>query len=209
MTKDFYQSTQNSHSLTHTGTEPFQNSFSKVTVSDRFTHSLLGRSRLKPVAGDGLDRKESRLAQLVNQYRRSNGLSNIKLSKALTIVANRHVRDLAINGVNGSLHAWSNAPYDSSDSKTYPSMWLAPKRLRTGYPGYGYENAFGASGANPSAQEAFDGWKNSPDHNAVILNQQIWTDHPWKALGVGIYKGFAVLWFGEEPDPTGKPKPTS
>ena len=202
MTKDFYQPIQKNHSLINAGSEAFQTGFLKITVSDRPTYNLLGRSRLKPVAGDGLDRKESKLAQLVNQYRQSNGLPNIKLSKALTIVANRHVRDLAINGVKGSLHAWSNAPYDSSDPKTYSSMWLAPKRLGTGYPGYGYENAFGASGTSPSAQQAFNGWKSSPDHNAVILNQQVWTEHPWKALGVGIYKGFAVLWFGEEPDPT-------
>ena len=209
MAKDFHQPTQNGYGLLHTGDEPFQKGLLKITASDRFTHNLLGRSRLHPVTGDGLDRKESKLAQMINQYRRQNGLPNIKLSKALTIVANRHVQDLASNGVNGSLHAWSNAPYDASDPKTYSSMWLAPKRLGTGYPGYGYENAFGASGASPSAQQAFDGWKNSPDHNAVILNQQIWKAHPWKALGVGIYKGFAVLWFGEEPDPTGKPKPNS
>jgi uncharacterized protein YkwD len=84
-------------------------------------------------------------------------------------------------------------------------MWLAPKRLGTGYPGYGYENAFGSYGVNASPQSAFNAWKNSPGHNAVILNQGIWSDHQWKALGVSIYRGFAVLWFGEESDPTGKP----
>ncbi|MGL5195132.1 MAG: hypothetical protein ACRC8Y_16255, partial [Chroococcales cyanobacterium] len=32
-----------------------------------------------------------------------------------------------------------------------------------------------------------------------------WSQRPWNALGVGIYKGYAVLWFGEEVDPTGEP----
>lgn len=169
------------------------------------TRTLSGRSSLRPVTGDGLNRKEVRLAQLVNQYRRSNNLSGIRLSKALTIVANRHVRDLVKNGVQGSLHAWSNAPYDSSNPKTYPSMWLAPKRLGTGYTGYGYENAFASYGVNASPRMAFDAWKNSSGHNAVILNQGGWGNYRWNALGVGMYKGFAVLWFGKEPDPTGKP----
>ncbi|MBD3887298.1 hypothetical protein IFO70_37615 [Phormidium tenue FACHB-886] len=118
-TKDFYQPIQHSHSLINVGSEAFQTDSPKTIIADGFTHKPLGRSKLKPVAGDGLDRKESKLARLINQYRQSNGLPSIKLSKALTIVANRHVRDLAINGVRGSLDAWSNAPYDDSDSRTY------------------------------------------------------------------------------------------
>jgi uncharacterized protein YkwD len=45
-----------------------------------------------------------------------------------------------------------------------------------------------------------ESWKGSPGHNAVILNEGIWSDSNWKAIGVGIYKGYAVIWFGEEPD---------
>lgn len=48
---------------------------------------------------------------------------------------------------------------------------------------------------------ALEGWKHSPGHNAVILNQDIWADHPWGAIGADIHAGYAVLWFGEEPDP--------
>ncbi|MFM6401271.1 MAG: hypothetical protein ACKPFF_31745, partial [Planktothrix sp.] len=50
-----------------------------------------------------------------------------------------------------------------------------------------------------------DLWKKSPAHNAVILNQGQWANLDWNALGVGLYKGYGVLWFGEEVDPTGTP----
>jgi len=43
-------------------------------------------------------------------------------------------------------------------------------------------------------------WQGSPGHNAVILNQGVWARRPWRAMGVGIDQGFAVVWFGEEPD---------
>lgn len=157
------------------------------------------------VMGDGLSADELRLGRLVNRYRSNHDLPRIPLSKALTTVGNRHVRDLDKYGVQGSLHAWSDAPYDANDPDTYPSMWEAPQRLKTGYPGYGYENAYGASGFTVTPKGAFQAWKNSPPHNAVMLSEGIWSDSPWKALGVGMYKGFAVLWFGHEKDPTGKP----
>jgi uncharacterized protein YkwD len=84
-------------------------------------------------------------------------------------------------------------------------MWNAPQRLRTGYSGFGFENAYGASWATVGAIDSFNAWRNSPEHHAVILNQNIWRGYRWNALGVGIYKGYAVLWFGREPDPTGTP----
>jgi hypothetical protein len=46
-------------------------------------------------------------------------------------------------------------------------------------------------------------WKSSSGHNGVILNQGIWSDYSWKAVGVGIYRNYAVLWFGKENDPVG------
>lgn len=146
------------------------------------------------------------MAKLVNRYRANHDLPKIPLSKALTIVGNRHVRDLyKHDGLNGSLHSWSDAPYDAKNPDTYPAMWEAPQRLKTGYPGNGYENAYGASGFPVTPKGAFQAWKNSPPYNAVMLNEGIWANISWNALGIGIHKGFAVLWFGGESDPTGKP----
>jgi uncharacterized protein YkwD len=158
-----------------------------------------------PSPQDGLESEEVKLYTLINQYRAENGLPPIPKSKALTTVANRHVQDIAEN-VGTLTHGWSDAPYDAKDSSTWQNMWKAPQRLNTGYPGNGYENAFGGSGGFvATAESAFNSWKNSPLHNAVILNQNIWQNKQWKALGVGIYQGYAVIWVGEETDPTGEP----
>ena len=151
---------------------------------------------------DGLESEEIKLYNLVNQYRNQNGLASIPVSKALTIVANRHVIDLAEN-IGTLTHSWSDAPYDANSPSTYSSMWKAPQRLNTGYLGNGYENAFGGSGGYvATATDAFNGWKNSPAHNSVMLSKDVWANLTWNALGVGIYKGYAVLWFGQESDPT-------
>lgn len=151
-------------------------------------------------AGDGLELEERRLYELVNEYRAQHGLPAIPLSPSLTLVANRHVQDLEKN-IGELTHSWSDCAYEIS----FDCMWEAPERLGTAYPGRGYENAFGASGFQVTAESALRAWRRSNAHNAVILNQlttQIdWGEQPWKALGVGIYGGYAVLWFGEELDP--------
>lgn len=155
-----------------------------------------------PLPDDGINAEEDQLYRLINEYRQQNGLSPIPLSGALTIVANRHVQDLAEN-IGTLTHAWSDAFYDSNNSSTWPSMWLAPQRLNTGYFGYGYEIAHGATGGYvATAESALNGWKSSELHNAVILNQGIWQDNQWKAIGIGLYKGYATVWFGEETDQT-------
>lgn len=162
-----------------------------------------GRQILTAVtcAGDNLEPEEANLYQLVNQYRLQNGLPAIPISKSLTLVANRHVRDLDEN-IRTLTHGWSDCPYNPSDQSTWPCMWEAPQRFKTPYPGRGYENAHGGSGNyRASAVSALQGWQGSSLHNAVILNQGIWENYQWQALGVGIYKGYAVLWFGAEADP--------
>lgn len=159
---------------------------------------------------DGLESEEFKLLNLVNEYRMQNGLAPIPASKALTTVANRHVQDVAENlqitvGDSRNPHSWSWGPFDLSDSSTYPNMWEAPQRLNTGYPGIGYENFYLTTANSIDAEDALEAWKNSPGHNSVILNQNIWSDLTWNAIGVGIYEGYAALWFGEEIDPTGEP----
>jgi Cysteine-rich secretory protein family len=158
-------------------------------------------------AGDEIEPEEAKLYQLINQYRAQNGLPPIPLSKALTLVANRHVRDMDKNSDSYQdcqskccVHSWSNCAYNPNNSNTFPCMWQAPQRFKTGYPGNGYENLFGGAGNYiVTAESALQGWQSSSPHNAVILNQGVWKQ-PWQALGIGIYKGAAALWFGNEPD---------
>jgi len=153
---------------------------------------------LDSCVGDSVDQEETTLFNLINEYRVEKGLPVISLSPALSVVANRHVRDLQKNA--GSLtHSWSNCTYDSNDSSTYPCMWEAPKRLGTSYTGNGYENAHTTTGF-ATAVGALAGWKQSTAHRETILNQSIWKDVTWNALGVGIYQSYAVIWFGSEKD---------
>jgi uncharacterized protein YkwD len=153
--------------------------------------------------GDSLGREEQRLYNSLMAYRRENGLPSIPLSPSLNLVANRHVLDLEIN-IGDLTHGWSNCPYSASNRSTYSCMWDAPQRLGTAYSGYGYENAFSSSG-EATAGSALRSWQGSSAHNAVILNQGMWQDSDWKAIGIGIHRGYAVLWFGEETDPATLP----
>jgi len=155
--------------------------------------------------GDGFESEEVKLYNLINEYRTQNGLAPIAASKALSTVANRHVQDIAEN-IGSLTHSWSDAAYDPNNPSTYYAIWTAPQRLNTGYTCNGYENTFGGSGSYvATATNALQAWENSPGHNAVILNQGMWQNFQWNALGVGIYQGYASIWFGEQPDPTGTP----
>lgn len=172
----------------------------------------------KTCEGDGLEAEEKKLYQLLNEYRSDHGLPAIPLSPCLNLVANRHVRDLAENhhlyARNGLhwIHGWSNCSYDANDDRTLTCMWEAPKRLKTPYPGMGFEIFCGDSDVKyrdfvMTANYAFNTWKKSRLHRDVILNRGTWKSHPWKAIGIGIYKGYAAIWFGQEPDPLSKGTP--
>jgi len=88
-------------------------------------------------------------------------------------------------------------------------MWNKPREL-TNYKDDGFEIACGSS--DPmykefvmSADYAFESWKGSFHHNNVMINADIWKDSKWNAIGIGIYNGFAVVWFGKSIDPDGEP----
>ncbi len=172
----------------------------------------------KTCEGDGLEAEEIKLYHMLNEYRDAHGLSAIPSSPSLSLVANRHVRDLAQNirsyardGLHW-IHGWSNFPYDANDERTFRCMWEAPKRLKTPYPGFGFEILCGDPDVKykdfiMSATYAFSTWKKSRLHRDVILNQGTWKSYSWKAMGIGIYKGYAAVWFGREPDPLSKKDP--
>ncbi len=161
-------------------------------------HFVKGQD-LKAIDNHCLSAEESRLYNLINAYRKQKRLKPIPLSRSLSFVARKHVVDLG-NKVKKLTHGWSDCAYDASDPETFePCMWGKPKEL-TGYKGAGYECAYGAFGFDADAAGALKSWKSSKYHNDVILNTGMWKKYNWKSLGVGIYKGFAVIWFGEEVD---------
>lgn len=155
---------------------------------------------------------EMDLIKLLNDYRQQHGLPRVTISRTMMLVAQTHVKDLVENGAytgTCNLHSWSNKGNWSpvcytGDPSNYNAMWNKPREISNGaYTGNGFEIAYmTTTGATPS--QAMNAWKNSPDHNAVILEQPpTWSDMRWPAIGAGMYKGFAVVWFGDKTDPLG------
>lgn len=155
-----------------------------------------------------LSQDEQKLYDLVMAYRKSKGLPSIPVSVSLTYVAQTHAKDVVNQKLGDSpcnLHSWSEKGKwtpccYTSDHKKADCMWSKPNEL-TSYSSSGYEISAGSySYSNITPQEALDLWKKSSGHNQVILNQGIWKDNKWNAIGIGIFNGYACIWFGEALD---------
>lgn len=160
-----------------------------------------------------LNKKERLLLKKINDYRLENGLSAIPVSASLTKVAQIHANDLSYNrpaNKECNMHSWSSKGRwkpccYTNDHKEKYCMWNKPKEL-TNYEGEGYELCFGFSqfevynGDTISAQVAFDGWQLSPGHDAVMINKKEWKKTKWNAIGIGVVRDFACVWFGEQLD---------
>ncbi|HYG19726.1 MAG TPA: CAP domain-containing protein [Ohtaekwangia sp.] len=155
--------------------------------------------------------EEQKLYDLIMAYRKSKKLPPIPLSAKLTKVAQTHARDLSEhyqfnpekNDCNphswSDKGAWTSCCY-TNDHKEAACMWHKPEEI-AGYPSYGYEIAYYSS-AGANAQEGLDGWKISPGHNPLIINSGTWAKVKWNAIGIGIYKEYGLVWFGELVDDT-------
>ena len=160
-----------------------------------------------------LNGEEQRLYELLMQYRKSKKLKPIPLSAQLTRVAQAHARDLAENYVyednpRCNPHSWSDKGTWTSccytdDHQQAKCMWDKPREI-AGYPGNGYEIAYYSS-AGANAVEGMEGWKKSPGHNPVMINLGSWSKVEWKAVGIGFYKEYGVVWFGEVEDASKQP----
>jgi uncharacterized protein YkwD len=150
--------------------------------------------------------EEKQLFDLVNEYRISRGLPEVSHSPKLTQVAQAHARDLQENFEQGkrcNMHSWSKKGdwkgcCYTDNHKNPECMWDKPKEI-AGYESPGYEIAYWHS-AKAQPEHALEVWKKSPGHHSVIANLGPFKDADWKAMGVGIYKEYAVVWFGEMED---------
>jgi uncharacterized protein YkwD len=153
--------------------------------------------------------EEKKLYNLMMEYRKEKKLEAIPLSAKLTQVAQTHAKDLAENykpfDNACNLHSWSKKGKWKSccytdDHKEANCMWSKPREI-AGYESNGYEISY-YSGAGANAQDGLAGWKVSTGHNQVIINDGIWKKIKWNAIGIGIYKEYGVVWFGELKDDT-------
>ena len=91
--------------------------------------------------------------ELINQYRKQNGLKALKLNAALSEAAKNHSRDLA---------KWDRISHFGSDGS---NPWDRVKR--TGYNARLAAENVGTGQA--TIDEVFKGWKESPGHNKNLL----------------------------------------
>lgn len=160
---------------------------------------------------------EMKLYKLIMAYRKEKGLPSIPLSASLSFVAQTHCKDMYKNKPDLSdqcnAHSWSDkgnwtSCCYTSDHKQANCMWNKPKEL-TKYTGTGFEISYGSSKMpefNMTPEYAINGWKKSNGHNNVIINESIWKNYKWNAIGIGMHHGFATVWFGKDKDT--EPVPT-
>jgi Ca2+-binding RTX toxin-like protein len=172
----------------------------------------------RPTSHDSLSLAEFELYHRIMDYRAGLGLAPVPLSKALTATAGRHVADTRENiwaddldlPAGANLHSWSNAFY-YADHRAPEAMWDAPERIGTGYTAPGYEIT--AAGMT-TPRQAFEIWRGSPAHEALMANRGAWADQEWRAIGIGFdvrpgdgpYAGrIAHVWLGAARDDRGPP----
>ena len=158
---------------------------------------------------------EKALADQINKVRLDNGRLAVAVSASLTKVARVHVGDLNVyhpdagedsRGEECNMHSWSShgawQPVCYTDDHAYADLMYSKPRELSAFTANGYEIAtFYSGGMTP--ETAVASWKGSSDHLDVILEQGVFTGHPWKAMGVGISGNYACVWFGETTDPAG------
>jgi len=155
-------------------------------------------------------KEEQRMYDLIMAYRKQKKLPAIKISAALTKVAQAHARDLNINKPNNAdqcnMHSWSSMGswtpccYDSKHTQSQ-CMWSKPKEI-AGFQADGFEIVYGSMDDNYIAtpDAALAGWKKSPGHHAVIVNSGTWKQRTWQAIGIGVYKNYICVWVASVED---------
>ncbi len=150
--------------------------------------------------------EEFQLYQLINYYRKALALNPIPLSKSLSYVAITHARDLAANFNPNSIcnmHSWSDKGkwmpicFPSQQSKKN-NIRLKAKEI-IGYSGEAHEIAYWSNVAN-SPRQILSFWRDNKVSDNMLLNRKEWEDVSWKAIGIGIVGGYAVVWMGKAVD---------
>ena len=151
----------------------------------------------------GLSPDENILFDMISDMRRQNKLPAIPLSADLCKVAQTHIADLIKNKPQErgcSLHSWSGGGKwtsccNTKDAFGIECMKSKPREI-TGYKGDGYELIYwGVDKA--TASDAGKLWKQVDASSDMILTRAKWSGYQWKAMGVGIKYGYAILWLGD------------
>lgn len=156
-----------------------------------------------------LSDEEVKLYNMVNEYRTAIALPAIPLSKNLCWVARRHAIDLDVNKPDTNtcnFHSWSDkGPWSAccyeKEIKDKSCMTGKPGEI-TEYKDPAYETVYWEN-KSANASRAFNQWRETSAARSLMTNFKAWESYEWNALGVSVYKGFAILWFGEVTDQAG------
>jgi hypothetical protein len=156
-----------------------------------------------------LSEEEVKLYTMVNEYRAAIALPGIPLSKSLSWVARRHAMDLDANKPDTNtcnFHSWSDkgiwtACCYEKEIKDKTCMTDKPGEI-TDYKEPAYEIVYWEN-KSANASRAFNQWRETSAARSLMTNFKAWESHEWNAVGVSIFKGFAILWFGEAADKAG------
>jgi uncharacterized protein YkwD len=120
-------------------------------------------------AADSYDAEEQQFLQLINEYRQDNGVGPLTLSDTLSLSSERHSEDMGKYGffahdtVKSSYYPARSQPWDRMAAEGYDYNTFKGENIATGY---------------ETAEEVFKGWRESPSHNAAML------DGNYHAIGV-------------------------
>jgi len=154
-----------------------------------------------------LNDDEYKLFMLINEFRNENELSVIPLSPSLSFVARTHAKDIFTYHPDTSIcnmHSWSDkGNWTACCYNKYvinqECMWEKPNEL-TNYPDKGYELIYFENDNTLKPENVLNLWKKVKASSEMILTSGKWKNFDWNAIGVGVYKGYALVWFGELTD---------
>ena len=107
------------------------------------------------------DSEELRFLRLINEYREDNGVGPLLLSDTLAVSAERHSQDMASyhffahNTVSSSYYPRGSRPWNRMAAEGYDYNTFKGENIAVGY---------------ETAERSFTAWRNSPSHNAAMLN---------------------------------------
>ncbi len=169
-------------------------------------HSVFSQTAAPFVGNFCISQDEMILYNMLNDLRRQNNLASIPLSKSLCVVARIHIDDLITSRPQEkgcSLNSWSTngkwTPCCSGKDPIGMKCMNAKPREITGYTGLGYELVYWEE-KNVTPGDAVDLWQQTNVSGDMILNREKWQSKKWKAMGVGLKNGYAIVWLGDKTD---------
>ncbi|MHB8858409.1 MAG: CAP domain-containing protein [Thermoleophilia bacterium] len=112
------------------------------------------------------DSEELAFLGLINNYRAQNGLPGLTLSPSLSYASEAHSADMAIRNYFSHTGSDGSSPWDRIRAAGYTYNTYLGENIAAGF---------------ADAQGNFEAWRNSPPHNADMLNLN------FRAIGIGRY----------------------